>query len=136
MRTVILLIAAVGLTACQTKRELPVQVAPPVAAAAPASVAEEVAPVTAVSPEERLKACHQKIDALKHYDKKRANAARYALSRAIKAKADTQSSAAHISPEALHYAVYHQDQSVEVICTQVSQRLDRLILSKVMKTST
>lgn len=60
MRTVILLIAAVGLTACQTKRELPVQVAPPVAAAAPASVAEEVAPVTAVSPEERLKACHQK----------------------------------------------------------------------------
>ena len=135
MRTVILMIAALVLTACQTKRELPVRMAPPVATAAPAPVLEEVSPVTTVSPEERLKACQLKIDELKHYDKKRANMAHYALSRAIKAKADTQASAAHISPEALHYALYHQDQSVELICTQVSQRLDRLILSKVMKTS-
>ncbi|MDY0419716.1 hypothetical protein PYW49_18880 [Enterobacter sp. 170198] len=135
MRTVILLIAALGLTACQTKSEPPIRVVPPVAAAAPAPVEEDIAPVTAVSHEERLNACNLKIDELKHYDKKRANAARYALSRAMKAKADTQASAAHISPEALNYALYHQDQSVEVICTQVSQRLDRLILNKVMKTS-
>lgn len=135
MRTVILLIAALGLTACQTKSEPPIRVVPPVTAAAPAPVEEDIAPVTAVSHEERLNACNLKIDELKHYDKKRANAARYALSRAMKAKADTQASAAHISPEALNYALYHQDQSVEVICTQVSQRLDRLILNKVMKTS-
>lgn len=135
MRTVILLIAALGLTACQTKSEPPIRAVPPVAAAAPEPVEENIAPVIAVSHEERLNTCNLKIDELKHYDKKRANAARYALSRAIKAKADTQASAAHISPEALNYALYHQDQSVEVICTQVSQRLDRLILNKVMKTS-
>lgn len=134
MRTFILLIAALGLTACQTNRELPVRVVPPVAIA-PAPAVEEVAPVTTVSTEDKLKTCHQKIDELKHYDKKRAHAARYTLSRAIKTKAETQASAAHISPEALNYALYHQDQSIEVTCTQVSQRLDRLILNKVMKTS-
>ncbi len=79
MRIFILLIATLGLTACQTNRELPVRVVPPVAIA-PAPIVEEVAPVITVSPEDKLKACHLKIDKLKHYDKKRENAARYTLS--------------------------------------------------------
>lgn len=85
--------------------------------------------------DDTLKGCYAKIDELKHFDRKRAIALSTALSKTVKAETDTRASAEHISAQALSYAMYHHQQNVELICTQVSQKLDKLILASVMKNS-
>lgn len=141
MKIVLILIAALSLAACQVNK------APPLSDSHSIDVSESERPQIedatqidldapdASSQEEMLKSCYLKIDEIRRFDKKQANASSLALSKAIKTKTETNASTQYISAEAFNYAMFHQNQSVVAICTQVSQKLDKLILNKVMKSS-
>lgn len=143
MKTAFMLITAFGLSACQTKIEPPVT-STLVSSASPTVMEEKatnyITPQTVSSSsgvlrDTELKGCFAKIEELRHYNKKAGHSSYNALTKTIKLKTETHASADHISSAALAYATYHYEQNVELICTLVSQKLDKHILNRVIKNS-
>ncbi|QLA06272.1 hypothetical protein HWQ18_07020 [Enterobacter ludwigii] len=138
MKSLYALIAELSLTACQVKNpesnaNPPQTLMLKVPATDSASTTVQKSSASVPLTDDVLKDCYSKINELKHFDRKRANAYYSTLSKTVKAKTEARASEEYLSKEALDYILYNYNQNVEVICAGGSQKLDKQILTIALK---
>jgi hypothetical protein len=133
MKILPILFVALSVTACQAKNAPQPQptTSPIVAEVAPAPqpVVAETAPV---APSTDLQDCRNKINELKRYDRRQYNSLSNSLAKVLKQKSAMSSSEAYAAPETASYIRFQQDKSISMICTQASQKLDKMMVKKAL----
>ncbi|HEX4503150.1 MAG TPA: hypothetical protein VH187_18605 [Scandinavium sp.] len=133
MKILPILFVALSVTACQAKNApQPQPMTSPIAAEATPAPQPVVAEAPPAVPSTDLQDCRDKINELKRYDRKQYNSLRNSLAKVLKEKSLMSGSEKFAAPETVGYIRYQQDKSISMICTQASQKLDKMMVKKAL----